>query len=123
MTRQELIDFCLTFPDVYEDYPFDDIVDAGAWTVMRHKKNKKSFALIYERHGKLCVNIKCDPFEAGFLRQVYEDVIPAYLMNKEHWNTINVSGVVLENEIKRLISRSYDLIKPKTSSKSGNNVR
>ena len=32
MTRQELIDFCLTFPAAYEDYPFDDIVDAGAWT-------------------------------------------------------------------------------------------
>ena len=24
MTRQELIDHCLTFPGAYEDYPFDD---------------------------------------------------------------------------------------------------
>lgn len=58
MTRQDLIDFCLTFPAAYEDYPFDDIADPGAWTVMRHRANKKSFALIYERNGKLCANLK-----------------------------------------------------------------
>jgi len=26
-TRQEIIDFCLTFPAAYEDYPFADIKD------------------------------------------------------------------------------------------------
>ena len=52
MTRRELIDYCLTLPDVYEDYPFDGIADAGAWAVMRHRMNKKSFALIYERNGR-----------------------------------------------------------------------
>jgi predicted DNA-binding protein (MmcQ/YjbR family) len=46
-TSQELIAFCLTLPTAYEDYPFD---------------------------GKLCVNLKCDPAEADFLRQIYEDV-------------------------------------------------
>ena len=40
MNRQELIAYCLTFPAAYEDYPFDSITDAGAWTVMRHKANK-----------------------------------------------------------------------------------
>jgi predicted DNA-binding protein (MmcQ/YjbR family) len=70
MTSQELIDFC--------DYPFDDIADPGAWTVMRHRANKKSFALIYERNGKLCANLKCGPFEADFLRQAIADVMPAY---------------------------------------------
>ena len=65
MTRRELIDFCLTFPAAYEDYPFDDITDAGAWTVMRHRSNKKSFAFIYERYGKLRINLKCDPYAKG----------------------------------------------------------
>ncbi len=35
MTRQDLIDLCLTIPAAYEDYPFYDIADAGAWTVMK----------------------------------------------------------------------------------------
>ena len=75
--------------------------------------NKKSFALIYERNGKLCVNLKCDPFEADFLRQAFADVTPAYHMNKVHWNTVMFSGDAPEDEIKRMVGRSYDLIKPK----------
>ena len=39
MTRQDLIDFCLTFPDVYEDYPYDNITKPGTIAVMRHRAN------------------------------------------------------------------------------------
>lgn len=120
MTRQELIDFCLTFPAAYEDYPFDNIMNAGTWTVMRHRANQKSFALIYERNDRLCVNFKCDPFEAGFLRQIFSDVTPAYHMNKVHWNTVTLDGDVPEDELKRMIGQSYDLIKPKTGKKNTN---
>ncbi len=118
MTRQELIDHCLTFPGAYEDYPFDNAADAGAWTVMRHRTNKKSFALIYERNGKLCVNLKCDPIEADILRQAFEGVLPAYHMNKEHWNTVVVGSDVPESELLRQIERSYDLIKPKVKKRT-----
>ena len=107
MTRVELIDFCLTFPFVYEDYPFGYIVDDGAWTVMRHKTNKKSFAFIYTREGYLCVNLKCGPFDADFLRQVYTDVNPAFHMNKEHWNTVIIGGDVPDQELLDMIRRSY----------------
>lgn len=113
MNRQQLIDYCLTFPSAYEDYPFDDITNAGAWTVVRHRENKKGFAHIYERAGKLCVNLKCEPLRADFLRQVYRDITPAYHMNKEHWNTVVTGGDVPEAELHSLITHSYDLIKPK----------
>lgn len=113
MTRQDIIDYCLIFPATYEDYPFDDIADPGAWTVMRHRANKKSFTLIYERNGKLCVNLKCNPLEADFLRQAFAGVTPGYHMNKEHWNTVVVGSDVTDEELKRQIWNSYDLIKPK----------
>jgi len=115
LTRSELISFCLTFPAAYEDYPFDDVTDDHAWAVMRHRANKKSFALIYERHGKLCVNLKCEPMEADFLRKVFADVTPAYHMNKTHWNTVTIGGDVPEEDVMGMIERSYDLIKPKLS--------
>jgi predicted DNA-binding protein (MmcQ/YjbR family) len=114
MTRQALIDYCLTFPAAYEDYPFDPIAAAGVWTVMRHRTNKKSFALIYERNGKLCVNLKCAPLDADLLRQMFADVTPAYHMNKTHWNTVTLGGDVPDDVLSDMITTSYDLIKPKT---------
>jgi predicted DNA-binding protein (MmcQ/YjbR family) len=114
MTRRELIGHSLTLPLAYEDYPFDEIIDSGSWTVMRHGGNKKSFALIYERHGKLCVNLKCEPLLAELLRNTYEGVIPGYHMNKEHWNTVIIGSDVPDEELFRQIAHSYELIKPKT---------
>ena len=106
MTRKELITCCLAFPGVFEDYPFDN---EQSWTVMRHLSNRKGFAHIYERDGRLCINLKCEPFEADFLRQVFKDVSPAYHMNKVHWNTVVLGGDVLADELKRQIGNSYDL--------------
>jgi Fe-S-cluster-containing hydrogenase component 2 len=34
-------------------------------------------------------------------------------MNKVHWNTVTLDGDVPEDELKRLIEHSYNLIKPK----------
>ncbi|MDR1668996.1 MAG: hypothetical protein LBR76_03475 [Oscillospiraceae bacterium] len=50
MTKHELIDQCLSLPFTYEDYPFDDVTNAGSWAVMRHQTSKKGFAHIYERN-------------------------------------------------------------------------
>jgi predicted DNA-binding protein (MmcQ/YjbR family) len=113
MTRRELIDYCLTLPGVYEDYPFEDVADESAWAAMRHGSNKKCFAFITVRNGRLMVNLKCDPLEADFLRQAFEDVTPGFHMNKTHWNSVYIGGDVPEDELKRMIDRSYDLIKPK----------
>jgi predicted DNA-binding protein (MmcQ/YjbR family) len=103
----------LVSPAAYEDYPFDDTIDSGAWTVMRHGDNKKSFALIYERSVKLCVNLKYSPLEADFLRQAFVDVTAAYHMNKQHWNTVTLAQDVPEEKLKRQIGNSYGLIRPK----------
>lgn len=107
MTRKELISYCLKFPSAYEDYPFGD-----EWAVMRHADNRKSFAFIYERNGRLSINLKCAPMEADFLRSVYSDVTPAYHMNKAHWNTVLIDGNVPENELYAMINRSFEFTKP-----------
>jgi predicted DNA-binding protein (MmcQ/YjbR family) len=80
---------------------------------MRHRQNTKTFALIYEKWGKLCINLKCNPFEAEMLREAYQGLTAGYHMNKEHWNTVFISGDVPEDLTKAMIENSYDLIKPK----------
>ena len=120
MTRRELIDLCLTLPGSYEDYPFDDFANPGgsgmSWTVLRHKGNKKSFALVFERDG-LCVNLKCEPMRADFLRAAFPGgVTPAYHMNKEHWNTVR-PDLVPRADLEEMLEHSFDLTKPKTRRK------
>ena len=113
MTRRELIDYCLGYPDSYEDYPFEDASVPGVWAALRHRSNKKCFAFIYER-SELVINLKLDPAEADFLRQTYAAVTPAYHLNKTHWSSVAVGGVP-EYELFSMIDRSYRLtLKGKT---------
>ena len=106
-TRREIIEYCLTYQNVYEDYPFKD----DNWCVIRHKKNKKVFAWIFDRQGNVWVNLKCDTEWRDLWRNAYESVIPAYHFNKEHWNSVILDGTVPVEEIKRMIGESYDLTK------------
>jgi len=108
MDKRNLIEYCLTYADALEDYPFDE-----NWTAVRHSGSKKNFAFIYERDGKLCVNLKCDPMKSDFLRQIYMSVTPAYHMNKEHWNTVTIGGDVPKAELFEMIRHSYELTKKK----------
>ena len=112
-TREEAIWFCLTFPDVYEDYPFRD----GQWAVIRLKESKKVFAWIFERNGYVWVNVKTDPEWRDFWRGAFESVLPAYHLNKEHWNSLVLDGSIPEETVKQLIGDSYDLVKKQAKRK------
>jgi predicted DNA-binding protein (MmcQ/YjbR family) len=118
MTKREVINLCLELECVYEDYPFDLLTDTSdAWTVMRHKGNRKGFAHIYGRGGQPIINLKLPPCEGDLLRQSFEDIKPAYHMNKEHWSGVNPNGDVPLEMLKGLIEKSYELTKPKPKKK------
>lgn len=110
-TRLEAIAYCASLPDVYEDYPFHD----ANWAVMRHKDNKKVFACIYEREGAVWINVKCSPEWRDLWRSAFASVVPAYHMNKEHWNSIILDGSVPDKEIAGMIEESYSLTKKRKS--------
>ena len=46
--------------------------------------------------------------------------MPAYHMNKEHWNMVVIGSDMSDEEIKRQVAKSYDLIKPKARKLMGN---
>ena len=102
-TKKDLIAHCLTYPDVYEDYPFHD----HEWAVIRHRSNRRVFAWIYRREGQVCVNVKCDPQWVEFWRKAYPGVLPGYHLNKKYWNTIYLDRDMPDSEIKHWIHHSY----------------
>ena len=109
--RKEVIAYCLTFSDVYEDYPFRDT----NWCTIRHRSNDKIFAWIFDRdvngNNYVWINVKCDREWRDFWRKTFKSVIPAYHLNKEHWNSIILDGTVPKKDIRRMIGESYDLTK------------
>ncbi len=105
-TREEALQYGLSFPDTYQEAPFHD----PNWQLVRVKKSKKAFLWTYEREGMICLNVKVDPEWREFWRQAYEAVQPGYHQNKEHWNTILLNGTIPDKEIRRMIAESYDLV-------------
>lgn len=37
----------------------------------------------------------------------FDAVLPSYVMNKKHWNTVIINGSIPDNEVKRMIDNSY----------------
>lgn len=105
-TREEALEYGLSFPQTYKDTPFRDT----NWQLVRYAGNRKAFLWTYERDGYINLNVKVDPEWRDLWRSAYESVIPGWHQNKEHWNTIILDGTVPDREIKRMIAESYDLI-------------
>lgn len=108
MNKKEVIKYGLSLPDTYEDYPFDGDAETS---VLKHTINKKWFALIMNVKGKTYLNVKTDPEYSELLRNAYDYIIPAYHMNKEHWNTIILDDKCDKELVKELLEQSYDLTK------------
>lgn len=105
-TRQEALAYGLTFPDTYQEAPFHD----ENWQLVRVKGTRKAFLWTYEREGIINLNVKVDPEWRDFWRETYASVLPGWHQNKDHWNTILLDGSIPDQDIKRMIAESYDLV-------------
>jgi predicted DNA-binding protein (MmcQ/YjbR family) len=101
MEAENVREYCLSLKGVKEGFPFGE--DTLVFKVMG-----KIFALMSLEART--INLKCDPEKAIALREEFTEVIPGYHMNKTHWNTISLTGVVPEKLIKEWISDSHQLV-------------
>ena len=83
-------------------FPFDD-------EHMVFKVGGKMFALApispFEH-----INLKCDPQKALELRAEHSSVIPGWHMNKKHWNTVVLDGLLSDQKIYAMIDHSYERV-------------
>jgi predicted DNA-binding protein (MmcQ/YjbR family) len=113
MRSVDVRQYLLSKPEAEETFPFGD-------EVMVFKVKGKMFALLSHEGGKHNnsrpqINLKCDPMEATQLRDVFDDVVAGYHMNKKHWNTLYLFGKesscdIPQGEIERQIDNSYGLV-------------
>lgn len=106
ITREEALQYGLSFPNTYQDAPFHD----DNWQLVRVKGSKKAFLWTYERDGYINLNIKVSPEWRDLWRSAYKAVIPGWHQNKEHWNTVILDDSIPDEEIKRMIAESYDIV-------------
>lgn len=105
-TREEALEYGLSFPGTYQDAPFHD----PNWQLVRVKGSRKAFLWTYEKDGKIRLNVKADPEWRDFWRSVYPSVTAGWHQNKESWNTIILDGTVPDEDIRRMIAESYDIV-------------
>lgn len=105
-TREEVLSYGLSFSGTYQDAPFHDT----NWQLVRVKGSKKAFLWTYERNGYININVKVSPEWRDFWRDTFVSVIPGWHQNKEHWNTVILDGSIPDEDIRRMVAESYDIV-------------
>ncbi len=103
MDLKDVLEHCREKRGITEDFPFDE-------KTLTIRIGGKMFLLTDIHSEPLRINLKCDPLIALDLRDEFEAVTPGYHMNKVHWNTVVLDGIVPDDRIKWMIDHSYDLI-------------
>ena len=104
MNIEDLRNYCLSKPHATEDLPFGD-------ETLVFKIGGKIFLLVGLDHLPIRFNVKCSPDRAADLRSEYpEHVLPGYHMNKTHWNTLVMDGLLPASFLLEQIDHSYYLV-------------
>jgi predicted DNA-binding protein (MmcQ/YjbR family) len=109
MTHKDIETYLLGFPNTWLDFPFGEETSVYKYGD-KETGEGKMFALITNGSKPLRVSLKCDPILAETLREKYETVVPGYHLNKNHWNTILLTGQLSDEEVKDLAHLSYQLV-------------
>lgn len=115
-----LDEFLQSFKGVTRDYKEE-------WDWIRYMVGGKMFAALCKtaKNGEGLydiLTIKLEVLEGEFLRQQYEDIIPGYYMNKQHWNSVYLAGELSEELLKDLTEKSYKLVLGGLSKKAQNAI-
>ena len=121
MTLENVIKIIEKLPCSTLSYPFGD-------DVLVYKVMDKMFALLGTLGNKdkdWGLNLKCDPDDALAYRDIYENVIPGYHMNKKHWNSVyfDRDDSIPNDILIDMINESYALVVSKLTKKQKNELQ
>lgn len=104
MKYEWLDEYCNSKKGVVKDFKVE-------WQATRYMINGKMFAMQGgDKYGKPIITLKLEPLFGDLLRKQYEDIVPGYYMNKEHWNSVYLDGEVPDDVLRDMVDKSYLLI-------------
>ena len=105
MTNYPWLDrHCLSKPGAVKDFKEE-------WNATRYMLCGKMFAMQGgDKTGRPIITLKLNPDDGHALRERYNDIIPGYYMNKEHWNSVYLEGSVPDDVLRGMIDASHSLI-------------
>lgn len=115
MDREEIFEYVKKQYGTIPEYLWSSSPDSA---VLRHHNGKWYAVIMNVERFKLgldgddtveIIDVKCDPEMTGMIIQTY-GFLPGYHMNKQHWITILLDGIVGESKILDFLDMSYDLI-------------
>ncbi|WP_373736187.1 MmcQ/YjbR family DNA-binding protein, partial [Bacteroides heparinolyticus] len=104
--KYEWIDeYILKMPGVTKDLQKD-------WNWIRYQIGGKMFAAVCldDNDKPYYITLKLEPLEGDFWRKQYEDIIPGYYMNKQHWNSVKADGNVPDAILMDLLEKAYNIV-------------
>ena len=113
--REEIFEYVKKQYGTIPEYLWSSSPDSA---VLRHHNGKWYAVIMNVERSKLgldgddtveIIDVKCDPDMTGMIIQTY-GFLPGYHMNKQHWITILLDGIVGESKILDFLDMSYDLI-------------
>lgn len=111
MNIEEFREYCLSLKGAWECTPFDEATIV--FKIGLPEGKNAMFALISTSRPD-CAILRCNPEKAIELREKYNAITPAYHMNKQHWNGIDIESPELTTtQIQEFTRHSYSLIMSK----------
>ncbi|MFN8004038.1 MAG: MmcQ/YjbR family DNA-binding protein [Acidobacteriota bacterium] len=109
MNLEAIREFCLSLPDATENVQWgNDLV---------FKVGGKMFAVFGLEGGSAsALSFKCTPEEFAELTE-REGIIPAPYVARYHWVSVQQQNVLSNDETKRLLKDSYELVRAKLPKK------
>ncbi len=102
-SKNIIIEYLASHKGVKKSHPFEKNIDL--YTV-----NEQMFALINNKNP-IIISLRCDKILSKFLQEKYESVMPGQKLDQDKWISIVNSGQVPIDEIKDLITLSYNIAK------------
>jgi predicted DNA-binding protein (MmcQ/YjbR family) len=105
MTFDYVRDYALSLPYVTEDTPF------GPDTLVMRVGGKIFLFLPLDEEPPIKFSIKNTLEKIAELLDRYEDIVPAFHLNKQHWAAVVCGGTLPKPLYAELITESYQIIK------------